>query len=148
MSKEWINRITMVQRDEIKELSQIGFSDVELGRLYGVHHSSIYYYTKDLERDSSIGQDEKLKRASKILNLTKEEIDKTIKIITTRSKKIVPDIQTKGQKHELKRGRTYQDYLKIEKERKDELLKNCKHERWVKRCSFCNKILESDSTIS
>lgn len=48
---------------------------------------------------------------------------------------------TKQTKKKLKEG----SYEYIKNLAEQQRLKNCQHVRWIKRCSFCGKILESDA---
>ena len=145
----WVNKIKIKQRDEIRELHQIGFTTVEIGKLYDVHHSSIYYYVNDIDQEQILAPIERLRRASQILKISENEI---FEILSEKTRKTIPDRQRLQKRIDKKtktiprRGRTYQDYLREETERHEESIKSCNHERWVKRCSICNKILESDST--
>lgn len=98
---------------------------------FKIHHSAIQYQirSKGWTRRAKV-----LQVLPKEVMLAYREIKKQRYINTTYN-------DTKEKKIKLKEG----SYEYIGNLAEQQRLKNCQHIRWIKRCSFCGKILESDA---
>jgi len=98
---------------------------------FKIHHSAIQYQirSKGWTRRTKV-----LQVLPREVMLAYREIKKQRYVDTTYN-------DTKEKKIKLVEG----SYEYIRNLAEQQRLKNCQHVRWIKRCSFCGKILESDS---
>ena len=114
-----------------KHYEDLGWKANWLARYFGVHHSTIQYQIK------SKGWSKRVKTPDMI----PEEVAKIYR--ENRKIKYVDSFyrDTKQSKKKMKKG----SYEYIRNLAEQQRLKSCLHVRWIKRCSICGKILESDA---
>lgn len=102
-----------------------------IARYFQVHHSTIQYQIKS----------KGWRRRVKTPEIIPEEVAKIYR--ENRKIKYADSFydDTKESKKKLEKG----SYEYIRNLAEQQRHKNCEHVRWIKRCSFCGKILASDS---
>ena len=118
---EWIRKISLENREKIKELAIKGVSILDIAKKFKVDRKTIYYHIKNCYQ-------------------VKEPLPKKEeKSIIKGPFKELPEKFTKPPS-----GKTYKDYLNEEKNK--EKKNNCQHDFWTKRCYNCKKIIENEKT--
>lgn len=114
-----------------KHYEDYGWKIKWISIFYQIYRSTILYHIR------SKGWVRKVS----VLNVLPDDIAK----IYSKAKKIrylrTTYVDTKQTKKKLKEG----SYEYIKNLAEQQRLKNCQHVRWIKRCSFCGKIIESDA---
>jgi len=114
-----------------KHYEEYGWKIMWISQFFRVHRSTIHYQIR------SKGWIRRVRVETVIPEVIAEIYRRRTKI------RYVDDlyIDTKEKKKKLVKG-SYEYIRNIAEQQRH---KNCQHVRWIKRCSFCGKILESDS---
>lgn len=114
-----------------KHYENYGWKAKWIARYFQLHHSTIQYQIKS----------KGWKKRVRTPEIIPEEVAKIYR--EKRKIKYADSFyrDTKQSKKKLEVG----SYEYIKNLAEQQRLKNCQHVRWIKRCSFCGKILESDA---
>ena len=133
---EWIRKISLENREKIKELAIKGVSILDIAKKFKVDRKTIYYHTKKQKKET---QKEFIKSPLKELpnKFFKPPKGKTYKDYLNEEKN---KEKKNNCQHDFWTKRCYNCKKIIENEKtKIETQTRCEHESWLKKCSSCDK---------
>ena len=114
-----------------KHYENFGWKITWIAVYFRMHHSAIQYQIRS----------KGWTRRAKVLEVLPNEVMKAYRLVKKKRYVDTTYQDTKEKKKKLVEG----SYEYIRNLAEQQRLKSCQHVRWIKRCSICGKILESDS---
>ena len=145
--KNSTKKLTPEMMDEVCRIYEKGWLLTWIGKKFKIDHSSVLYYVKRYN----------LKQKNGVLKKIPKKIESTYKSYKPQDvsrAKILSDVSLTKNKYQDEMThnvhKTYEEIIKDSKKRGSTSAHDteCSHKHWVKRCSMCRGILESDVQVN
>ncbi len=122
-----------------------GLTDVQIAKKYNIDHSTVYYYRK---KEFNLRHNLGPVREKKIIKPVSKKVHHIFTPTMPKLKKIHEskrDLEDHEPKHTTK---TYMEIQQEEEDKRLSRISHCDHVHWIRRCSSCGVILESDAQVN
>lgn len=121
-------------------------NDSEIARKYKINHATVFYYRKK-EQGNRMAKTEhfNIKKPFKTIGEIETAAPKPVEKIPEYKEPAYKKYEDYEPRHTSK---TYMEIQREEEEKRLNKILECDHYQWVKRCSRCGAILESDAQIN